>query len=115
MDREIARLERTGAQNPEQGWIRTWLDTILDLPWNVRSEENLDVRDARSVLDADHTALGDVKDRVVEYLAVRKLRADRGFDARDDEDRDADDRSRRGAGLILALVGPPGVGQDLAR
>jgi ATP-dependent Lon protease len=83
VDREIGRLERTGEQNPEQGWIRTWLDTILDLPWSVRSEERLAVAEARAVLDADHTGLTDVKDRIVEYLAVRKLRADRGFDDAD--------------------------------
>ncbi|MGZ6896347.1 MAG: endopeptidase La [Acidimicrobiia bacterium] len=105
VDREIGRLERTGAQNPEQGWIRTWLDTILDLPWGVESDEDLDVTRARAVLDADHTGLDDVKDRIVEYLAVRKLRAERGM--RDDEPT----RARRGDGLILALVGPPGVGK----
>jgi ATP-dependent Lon protease len=108
VDREIGRLERTGAQNPEQGWIRTWLDTILDLPWGVRSNEDLDVTNARAVLDADHTGLNDVKDRIVEYLAVRKLRAERGFDR---TDHDAPQPTRRGDGLILALVGPPGVGK----
>ena len=108
VDREIGRLERTGAQNPEQGWIRTWLDTILDLPWGVRSTEDLDVTNARGVLDADHTGLNDVKDRIVEYLAVRKLRAERGFDRTDPE---APHPTRRGDGLILALVGPPGVGK----
>ena len=102
--REVDRLERTGPQSPEHGWIRTWLDTILDLPWGVRSPETLDVAAARAVLDADHTGLGDVKDRIVEYLAVRKLRAERGFD-------DASTPSGRGSGLILALVGPPGVGK----
>jgi ATP-dependent Lon protease len=110
VDREIDRLERTGAQNPEQSWIRTWLDTVLDLPWGVRSVERLDVVAARAVLDADHTGLDDVKDRIVEHLAVRKLRAERGFDDRDEED-DAPTTSRRGHGLILALTGPPGVGK----
>jgi ATP-dependent Lon protease len=103
--REIDKLERTGAQNPEHGWIRTWLDTVLDLPWGVRSDDLASVADARAVLDADHTGLGDVKDRIVEYLAVRKLRADRGFDD------DPAATQRRGHGLILALVGPPGVGK----
>jgi len=102
--REVDRLERTGEQSPEHGWIRTWLDTILDLPWGKRSEERLDVPAARAILDADHTGLDDVKDRVVEYLAVRKLRAERGLD-------DAHESARRGSGLILALVGPPGVGK----
>ncbi len=102
--KEIDKLERTSEQSPEHGWIRTWLDTILELPWGVRSDERLDVAEARSILDADHTGLGDVKDRIVEYLAVRKLRADRGLD-------DAHESARRGSGLILALVGPPGVGK----
>src|SRR6476619_5407799 len=110
-DREIGRMERTGAQNPEQGWIRTWLDTILELPWGVRSEEDLDVANARAVLDADHTGLNDVKDRIVEYLAVRKLRAERGFDRVDDGGDGEPAPTRRGDGLILALVGPPGVGK----
>ncbi len=109
--REVDRLERTGQQNPEHGWIRTWLDTVLDLPWGVRSDETLDVRVARDVLDADHTGLGDVKDRIVEYLAVRKLRAERGFDDHDTDGATAAPDSRRGSGLILALVGPPGVGK----
>ncbi len=114
--REVDRLERTGQQNPEHGWIRTWLDTVLDLPWGVRSDETLDVRVARDVLDADHTGLGDVKDRIVEYLAVRKLRAERGFDDHDTNSTDTGagappPDSRRGSGLILALVGPPGVGK----
>ena len=107
VSREIDRLERTGQQNPEHGWIRTWLDTVLDLPWGIRSDETLDVADARAVLDADHTGLTDVKDRIVEYLAVRKLRAERGFD----DGGGADSDRRRGSGLILALVGPPGVGK----
>ncbi len=102
--KEIDKLERTSEQSPEHGWIRTWLDTILELPWGVRSEERLDVTEARAILDADHTGLGDVKDRIVEYLAVRKLRADRGLD-------DAHESARRGSGLILALIGPPGVGK----
>ncbi|MGZ8753032.1 MAG: LON peptidase substrate-binding domain-containing protein, partial [Acidimicrobiia bacterium] len=92
VDREIDRLERTGEQNPEHGWIRTWLDTILELPWGVRSDRTVDVVAARAVLDADHTGLDDVKERIVEALAVGKLRAERGL---------LDQR----AGLILALVG----------
>ena len=75
VEREIGRLERTSEQNPEHGWIRTWLDTVFELPWGERSEDQLDVVGARAVLDADHTGLDDVKDRIVEHLAVRKLRA----------------------------------------
>jgi ATP-dependent Lon protease len=100
--KEVDRLERTSEQSPEHGWIRSWLDSLLDVPWGERSDDNLDVNDARRVLDEDHTGLSDVKDRIVELLAVRKLRAERGFDETD---------GRRGAGAILALVGPPGVGK----
>lgn len=96
--KEIDRLERTSAQSPEQSWIRTWLDTIFELPWGVRSDDQLDLDEARAVLDADHTGLDDVKERIVEHLAVRKLQRDRGLDA------DA-------AGAILVLAGPPGVGK----
>jgi len=99
--REIDRLERTSDQSPEHGWIRTWLDTLFEVPWGERSEDNLDVSDARRVLDEDHTGLEDVKDRIVEFLAVRKLRAERGLG----------EPAGRGAGAILALVGPPGVGK----
>jgi ATP-dependent Lon protease len=99
--REVDRLERMSEQSPEHGWIRTWLDTVVELPWGVYSDDNLDVRAARAVLDEDHTGLDDVKERIVEYLAVRKLRAERGLS----------DEGGRGNGLILSLVGPPGVGK----
>jgi ATP-dependent Lon protease len=99
--REVDRLERMSDQSPEHGWIRTWLDTILDVPWDNRSDDRLEVAEARQILDEDHTGLDDVKDRIVEYLAVRKLRADRGLTA----------TSGRGQGAIVALVGPPGVGK----
>src|SRR5207302_6453814 len=101
VERELGRLERTSEQSPENGWIRTWLDTVVELPWGVRSDDRLQVTEARAILDADHNGLEDVKDRIVEYLAVRKLRVDRGLAA----------SSERGAGAILALVGPPGVGK----
>jgi ATP-dependent Lon protease len=100
-ERELGRLERTSEQSPEYGWIRTYLDWLLDVPWSVRTEDNLDIADARTVLDADHEGLRDVKDRILEYLAVRKLRADRGLT----------ETGGRGSGAILTLVGPPGVGK----
>jgi ATP-dependent Lon protease len=100
-ERELGRLERSSEQSPEYGWIRTYLDWMTDLPWDVRSDDNLDIGDARKVLDADHTGLADVKDRIVEYLAVRKLRAERGFG----------EAGGKGSGAILTLVGPPGVGK----
>jgi ATP-dependent Lon protease len=102
-EREIDRLERMSEQSPEHGWIRTWLDWMVELPWGKRSDDRLDVHEARAVLDADHTGLDEVKDRIIEYLAVRKLRAERGLDAHD--------AGQRGAGAIIALVGPPGVGK----
>ncbi len=100
-ERELGRLERTSEQSPEYGWIRTYLDWMTELPWSVRSEDNLDIAAARAVLDADHEGLEDVKDRILEYLAVRKLRQERGLG----------EATGRGSGAILTLVGPPGVGK----
>ncbi|MGV0797254.1 LON peptidase substrate-binding domain-containing protein, partial [Mycolicibacterium elephantis] len=77
--REVDKLERASDQSPESGWIRTWLDTVLDLPWNVTTEDSTDLKAAREILDADHHGLEDVKDRIVEYLAVRARRAQRGM------------------------------------
>ena len=97
VEKEIDRLERTSGQSPEQGWIRTWLDRVLDLPWGTTTEDSFDLTEARAVLDADHDGLDDVKDRIVEFLAVRKLRTERGQTASPDAAPDADDaaRSRR--------------------
>jgi ATP-dependent Lon protease len=100
-ERELGRLERTSEQSPEQGWIRTYLDWMVEIPWNVRTDDRLDIAEARAVLDADHDGLDDVKDRILEYLAVRKLRLDRGMG----------EATGRGSGAILTLVGPPGVGK----
>lgn len=99
--REVGRLERASDQSPESGWIRTWLDTVLDLPWTVKTEDNSDVSAARAVLDADHHGLDEVKDRMVEYLAVRSRRAARGLEV----------VGGRGSGAVMVLVGPPGVGK----
>src|SRR5258705_5235429 len=101
VNRELDRLERTSEQNPEYGWIRTYLDWMLDIPWNVRSEDNYDLLEARRILDEDHTGLSDVKDRIIEFLAVRKLRRRRGLEV----------LGGRGSGAIITLVGPPGVGK----
>jgi ATP-dependent Lon protease len=99
--REVGKLERTSEQSPEGGWIRTWLDTVLDMPWNVRTEDSTDLKAAREILDADHHGLDDVKDRIVEYLAVRARRAQRGMQV----------IGGRGSGAVMALAGPPGVGK----
>jgi ATP-dependent Lon protease len=113
VERELDKLERTSAQNPEHGWIVTWLDTVLDLPWGTRAEERLDLDEAQATLDADHAGLDDVKERIVELLAVRKLRADRAAAraAAGEEEPVAPAAGGRGSGAILALVGPPGVGK----
>src|SRR5688500_4664721 len=98
-ERELARLDRQGDNSPEASMIRNYLDWILAVPWGKRSDERLDPTHTREVLDADHAGLEDVKDRIVEYIAVRKLREERGIEP--------DKRS----GAILTLVGPPGTGK----
>jgi ATP-dependent Lon protease len=98
-EREIDRFERMGDANAESAMIRTYLDWLLAVPWAKRSEDRLDPVHARTVLDADHEGLDDVKRRITEYLAVRKLRAERGM---------ADTRR---SGVILTLIGPPGTGK----
>jgi ATP-dependent Lon protease len=98
-DRELSRLERMGDQTPEATVIRNYLDWLLAVPWSKRSEERLDPKYTREVLDADHAGLDDVKDRIVEYIAVAKLRKERGIEE--------DKRS----GAILTLIGPPGTGK----
>jgi ATP-dependent Lon protease len=99
--REVDKLERGSEQNPETSWIRTWLDTVLDLPWNVTTEDSTDIEAARAVLDADHHGLDEVKERIVEYLAVRARRAERGLQV----------IGGRGSGAVILLAGPPGVGK----
>src|SRR5262245_29784964 len=98
-DRELARLEKMGESNAEASMIRTYLDWLLAVPWAKRSEERLDPKYAREVLDADHAGLDDVRRHITEYLAVRKLRAERGF------------TDNRRSGAILTLIGPPGTGK----
>jgi ATP-dependent Lon protease len=98
-ERELARLERIGDSNAESATIRTYIDWLLAVPWSKRSEERLDPVHAREVLDADHEGLDDVKRRITEYLAVRKLRSERGM------------TDTRRSGVILTLIGPPGTGK----
>jgi ATP-dependent Lon protease len=98
-ERELDRLERTGEQSGESSMIRTYLDWLISVPWSKRSDEVLDPVHAREVLDADHAGLEDVKDRITEYIAVRKLRQDRNIEA------------DKKAGAILTLIGPPGTGK----
>src|SRR3712207_736415 len=99
-ERELDRLERVGEGGGGEGqMIRTYLDWLVSVPWSERSDEVLDRVKAREVLDADHARLEDVKDRIVEYNAVRKLREERGIAA------------NKRAGAILTLIGPPGTGK----
>jgi ATP-dependent Lon protease len=98
-EKELGRLERLGEQSAESSVIRTYLDWLIAVPWAKRSEERLDPEHARGVLDADHAGLEDVKERIVEYIAVKKLRVERGITE--------DKRS----GAILTLIGPPGTGK----
>jgi ATP-dependent Lon protease len=97
--KELGRLERMGEQSGEASMIRSYLDWLIAVPWSKRSDEILDPVHAREVLDRDHAGLEDVKDRITEYLAVRKLRTERGIEE--------DKRS----GAILTLIGPPGTGK----
>jgi ATP-dependent Lon protease len=98
-EKELGRLEKMGEQSAESSVIRTYLDWLIAVPWSNKSEEKLDPVGAREVLDADHAGLEDVKDRIVEYIAVKKLRTERGIQE--------DKRS----GAILTLIGPPGTGK----
>jgi ATP-dependent Lon protease len=99
--KEVDKLERSSEQNPDAAWIRTWLDTVLELPWGVTTDDVNDVVAARAVLDADHHGLDEVKERIVEYLAVRARRAERGLQV----------VGGRGSGAVILLAGPPGVGK----
>src|SRR5579884_4439507 len=106
-EKELGRLERLGEQTAESSVIRTYLDWLIAVPWSQHSEERLDPEHAREVLDADHAGLEDVKERIVEYIAVKKLRQERGLEEAVAE---AAPR-RRGEGAILTLIGPPGTGK----
>jgi ATP-dependent Lon protease len=99
--KEVDKLERSSEQNPEAAWIRTWLDTVLELPWGTTTDDSNDVTQAREQLDADHHGLDEVKERIVEYLAVRSRRAERGLQV----------IGGRGSGAVILLAGPPGVGK----
>lgn len=105
--RELKRMERLTAQSAEYGVIRSYLEWLTELPWNKLSDDNLDVRHARTVLDEDHYDLKEVKDRILEFLAVRKLARDRAGETQDENVA----RDIEGAGAILLFVGPPGVGK----
>ncbi len=106
--RELDRLSRLPTAAAEYGVIRTYLDTLVSLPWSAGTEDNLDITHARQVLNQDHYGLEDVKDRILEFLAIRKLRLDR---ANDKKEESTDQIRREREGVILCFVGPPGVGK----
>ena len=106
-ERELKRLSGMSPQSPEYSMIKTYLDWMVELPWNVASEDQLDIVNARKVLDEDHYDLQEVKDRIVEFLAVRKLFKERGIQ----RDRAEDGKTGKAMGAILCFVGPPGVGK----
>jgi ATP-dependent Lon protease len=106
-DRELKRLSSMSAQSPEHSMIKTWLDWMVELPWSTMSEDQLDVVNARRVLDEDHYDLQEVKDRIIEFLAVRKLFKERGILREKTED----GKTGRAMGAILCFIGPPGVGK----
>ena len=106
-DRELKRLSAMSAQSPEHSMIKTYLDWMVELPWNVLSDDQLDIVNARRILDEDHYDLQEVKDRIIEFLAVRKLWKERGIQ----KDRAEDGTTGRAMGAILCFVGPPGVGK----
>jgi ATP-dependent Lon protease len=117
VDRELRRLERTSPQSAEYQVIRTFLEWVTELPWNERTEDKIDLKRSEDILEEDHYGLEDVKDRVLEFLAVRKLQLERGAEAEaggengeaDDVPGNEDDQSTKGP--ILLFVGPPGVGK----
>ena len=118
VDRELSRLERIGRESMESQVIRTFLENVAELPWGARSEDKLDVNEAARILDEDHYALGDVKDRILEFLAVRQMRAkaEKAEAAAPAEGGDGKEPAPKkevstGKGRILLFVGPPGVGK----
>ena len=107
--RELERMRRMPIQAAEYSVIKTYLDSLVSLPWKKQTADNLDIQHARAVLDEDHFGLEEIKDRILEFLAVRKLRADRREEARTENIHDKIRREREG--VVLCFVGPPGVGK----
>lgn len=110
--RELNRMKRMPIQAAEYSVIKTYLDLMVSLPWQQTTEDNLDIAHARQVLEEDHYGLEEIKDRIVEYLAVRKLRAERKAEREEENEEDVQDKIRREReGVLLCFVGPPGVGK----
>jgi ATP-dependent Lon protease len=110
--RELGRMRRMPIQAAEYSVIKTYLDLMVSLPWQKTTDDNLDINHARQVLDEDHYGLSEIKDRILEYLAVRKLRSDRKEERASETEEDVRDKIRREReGVVLCFVGPPGVGK----
>ncbi|MBK8050561.1 MAG: endopeptidase La [Anaerolineales bacterium] len=110
--RELNRMRRMPIQAAEYSVIKTYLDLLVSLPWQQTTRDNLDIKHARQVLDEDHYGLAEIKERILEFLAVRKLRADRKVKRKDNSLEDIGDKIRREReGIVLCFVGPPGVGK----
>jgi ATP-dependent Lon protease len=109
--RELSRMEKMPIAAAEYSVIKTYLDWMVNLPWSKGTDDNLDVTHARQVLNEDHYGLEDVKDRILEFLAVRKLRQERKEDRESEEPAEQDLIRREREGVILCFVGPPGVGK----
>ena len=109
--RELSRMRRMPIQAAEYSVIKTYLDLMVSLPWRNGTTDNLDIRHARQVLDEDHYGLSEIKERILEFLAVRKLRAERRLKQREEAEDVGDKIRREREGLVLCFVGPPGVGK----
>ncbi len=108
-EKELSRLAQMSAYNPEASYVRTYLDWLVDLPWNVASANNVVISDAEKVLNEDHYGLQKIKERIVEFLAVMKLRAKASQPKKQGDDKKS--ASGKSAPTILCFVGPPGVGK----
>ena len=109
--RELDRLAKLPTAAAEYGVIRTYLDWMVELPWDKRTEDRLEIKNARKVLEEDHYGLEDVKDRIIEYLAIRKLLSERAEMFQETDDPEIESYRRTRQGVILCFVGPPGVGK----
>ncbi len=111
-EKELSRLAQMSPYNPEASYVRTYLDMLVELPWGIASPNNVNIHDAEKVLDHDHYGLKKIKERIIEYLAVMKLRskADEG-EKKDEKPEDKKTRQGKASPTILCFVGPPGVGK----
>ena len=108
-EKELSRLAQMSPYNPEASYVRTYLDMLVELPWSVASPNNVNIHDAEDVLDRDHYGLKKIKERILEYLAVMKLKSRMAEGSKDDKE--SKPKTGRVSPTILCFVGPPGVGK----